>query len=52
MRDGWLASMKMKNPPDLPEHALIDPSGKVRCVIEGALDDVDYPQFSAYLARR
>jgi thiol-disulfide isomerase/thioredoxin len=52
MRDGWLASMRMKNPPDLPEHALIDPSGKVSCIIEGALDDVDYPQFAAYVGRR
>src|SRR5665213_713535 len=31
-RDGWLNAMKLKNPPDLPEQALIDPSGKVRCV--------------------
>lgn len=50
MRDGWLASMKMKNPTDLPAHALADASGKVRCVIDGALEDADYPAFAAYVA--
>jgi len=52
MRDGFLGAMKMKNPPNLPEHALIDPSGKVRCVIEGAVEDQDFAQVSAVLARR
>ncbi|WP_394847702.1 TlpA family protein disulfide reductase [Pendulispora brunnea] len=51
VRDGWLGAMKMKNPPELPEHALIDPTGKVRCVIEGALEDSDYGPFAAYLAK-
>jgi len=52
MRDGFLGAMKMKNPPNLPEHALVDPSGKVRCVIEGAVEDQDFAQVSAVLARR
>ncbi|WP_394822614.1 TlpA family protein disulfide reductase [Pendulispora albinea] len=51
VREGWLGSMKMKNPPELPEHALIDPTGRVRCVIEGALEDTDYAPFAAYLAK-
>jgi len=51
VRDGWLGSMKMKNPPELPEQALIDPTGRVRCVIEGALEDADYAPFAAYLSR-
>jgi len=51
VRDGWLGAMKMKNPPELPEHALIDPTGKVRCVIEGALEDSDYGPFAAYVAK-
>ncbi len=50
VRDGWLGSMKMKNPPELPEQALIDPTGRVRCVIEGALEDADYPAFAQYLS--
>lgn len=52
VKDGWLAAMKMKNPPDLPEQALVDPSGKVRCVIEGAVDDADYAQVKALLSRK
>ena len=51
-REGWLAAMKLKNPPDLPEQALVDPSGKVRCVIEGAVDDADYAQVKALLSRK
>ncbi|MEO6420958.1 MAG: TlpA disulfide reductase family protein [Polyangiaceae bacterium] len=50
-RDQWLAGMKMKNPPDLPEHALIDGTGQVRCVLEGAVDESDYLQFAAIVKR-
>ncbi len=50
-RDQWLAGMKMKNPPDLPEHALIDGAGQVRCLLEGAVDESDYMQFAAIVKR-
>ena len=52
MRDGWLSAMKLKNPPQLPEHALVDPTGKVKCVIEGAVEEQDFPQLQAIVARR
>ncbi|HEX7664822.1 MAG TPA: TlpA disulfide reductase family protein [Polyangiaceae bacterium] len=52
VRDGWLAAMKLKNPPDLPEQALVDPTGKVKCVIEGAVDDADYAQVKAIVSKR
>jgi thiol-disulfide isomerase/thioredoxin len=51
-RDGWLAAMKLKNPPDLPEQVLVDPTGKVRCVIEGAVEDGDYAQVKALLSQK
>jgi thiol-disulfide isomerase/thioredoxin len=51
-RDGWLGAMKLKNPPDLPEQALVDPTGKVRCVIEGAVEDGDYAQVKALLSHK
>jgi thiol-disulfide isomerase/thioredoxin len=51
-RDGWLGAMKLKNPPDLPEQVLIDPTGKVKCVIEGAVEDGDYAQVKALLSRK
>lgn len=52
IRDGWLAAMKMKNPPELPEQALVDPTGKVKCVIDGAVDDADYAQVKAIVSKR
>ena len=46
-RDAWLGGMKMKNPPDLPQQALVDPNGQVRCLIQGAVSDSDFPQLAA-----
>ena len=37
----------MKSAPELPEHALVDPSGRVRCFIEGAVEDGDYAEIAA-----
>ena len=51
-RDAWFAAMKMKNPPDLPEHALVDPAGKVRCLVEGAVEDSDFAQLSSLVRGR
>lgn len=48
-RAKWLARVGAGNDPDLPLHLLIDPKGKIRCVIDGALDDSDYPQVQALL---
>jgi hypothetical protein len=30
----------------LPEHALVDPEGRVRCFIEGAVEDADYAEIA------
>ncbi len=45
---GWLAPLKMKSP-QLPEHAIVDASGKLKCFIEGAVEDTDYTEVSALL---
>ncbi len=50
-RTAWLSSLKMKSAPELPEHALIDPAGHVRCFIEGAVEDTDYAEIAALVAR-
>lgn len=50
-RDAWLTGMKMKNPPDLPTHALIDGTGQVRCVVAGAVNEPDYMQFASIVKR-
>jgi len=49
MRTGWLASLKMKSDPELPEHAIVDGKGRSRCFIQGALEDGDYAQLLASL---
>jgi thiol-disulfide isomerase/thioredoxin len=46
-RANWLKSFRMKPLPELPEHAVVDPSGRVRCFIEGAIEDHDYPEIAA-----
>jgi thiol-disulfide isomerase/thioredoxin len=50
-RSGWLAALKMKSAPELPEQALVDPTGRVRCFVEGAVDDGDYAEIAALVAR-
>jgi thiol-disulfide isomerase/thioredoxin len=41
-RSLWLRNLRMDAAPELPEHALVDPAGRVRCFIEGAVEDGDY----------
>ena len=48
-RNGWLAALNVKDPPQLPVQALVAPSGQVACVIEGAVEDRDYPALAAIL---
>jgi thiol-disulfide isomerase/thioredoxin len=50
-RTSWLGALKMKSAPELPEQALVDPQGRVRCFVEGAVDDGDYAEISALVAR-
>lgn len=52
VREAWLSTLKMKDPPDLPAHALVDPSGQLRCVVQGAVEDADYAQVAAIVGRR
>jgi thiol-disulfide isomerase/thioredoxin len=50
-RRSLLQSLKMKDPPNLPEQALLDPSGKVRCFVEGAVEDGDYADLAEMISR-
>jgi thiol-disulfide isomerase/thioredoxin len=45
-RTNVLASLRMKSGPELPEQALVDPTGRVRCFVEGAVDDGDYAEIA------
>jgi len=47
LRDGqerlaWLKEAGMESEPELPAHLLVDPSGRVRCKQQGAIEDADY----------
>jgi thiol-disulfide isomerase/thioredoxin len=51
-RASWLKSLRMSGAPELPEQALVDPAGHVRCFIEGAVEDGDYAEIAALVAAR
>jgi thiol-disulfide isomerase/thioredoxin len=46
-REDWLTALDIDTDPELPAHVLVDPSGKARCVINGAVEDSDYPAVAA-----
>ena len=48
-RTSWLASLKMKSDPPLPEHAIFDGKGHLRCFVSGAIEDGDYGEIASAL---
>lgn len=48
-RAAWLETAKLKADQALPVQLLIDPKGAIRCVIDGAVEEGDYPQLEAWL---
>jgi thiol-disulfide isomerase/thioredoxin len=46
-RDEWLTAIAMPKAPELPVHLLVDPRGKLRCVVNGAIDDGDYAELAS-----
>jgi thiol-disulfide isomerase/thioredoxin len=51
-RTSWLGALGMKEAAQLPVHALAAPSGQVTCMIEGAVEDSDYPAIAAFVGAR
>lgn len=51
-RGGWLGSINLKESPQLPVQILVAPTGQVACVIEGAVEDRDYPALAAFLGAK
>jgi thiol-disulfide isomerase/thioredoxin len=41
LRQGWLAALDLTSEPELPMQLLLDPSGKIRCRVEGAVEAED-----------
>lgn len=50
-RESWFSSIGFDEAPQLPVHALVDPAGKLACVIEGAVEQDDYPAVVSFLKR-
>ncbi|WP_437574690.1 thioredoxin-like domain-containing protein [Sorangium sp. So ce887] len=51
-RAGWLRALGVKEATELPVHALAAPGGQVTCVIQGAVEDSDYPTIAALLGAK
>ena len=41
-REDWLGAAGLSTDPELPIHLLVDKKGKVRCRVQGAVEDSDY----------
>ena len=48
-REEWLGALGIQGEPELPAHVLVDPKGKARCVVNGAVEDDDYSQVAALI---
>ena len=51
-REDWLKSAAQNPEAPLPFHLLIDAKGKIRCAIQGAVEDADYAEISAIVSAR
>jgi thiol-disulfide isomerase/thioredoxin len=49
-REDWLKSAGQNPDAPLPFHLLIDPKGKIRCAIQGAVEDGDYAEISGLVS--
>jgi thiol-disulfide isomerase/thioredoxin len=51
-RGSWMGALGLKETTQLPVQALVAPSGQVTCVIQGAVEDGDYPAIAAFVGAR
>jgi thiol-disulfide isomerase/thioredoxin len=51
-RNAFLGALGVKESPDLPVQALVNPNGQVACVIQGAIEERDYPALAAFFGAR
>jgi hypothetical protein len=49
-RTSFLGGLRVKSSPELPEQALIDPTGRVRCFVDGSVEDEDYAEIAAIVS--
>lgn len=51
-RGSFLGGLGVKETPELPVQALFAPSGQLSCLIQGAVEERDYPALAAYVGAR
>jgi thiol-disulfide isomerase/thioredoxin len=51
-RAAWLEALKLRTSAQLPVQLLFDPQGHLACVVDGAVDETDFPQVKALVAAR
>jgi len=49
-REDWLKSAGQNPDAPLPFHLLVDPKGKIRCAIQGAVEDGDFAEISGIVS--
>jgi thiol-disulfide isomerase/thioredoxin len=49
-RDDWLALAGLTRDPQLPVQLLVDPRGKVRCTVNGAIEDQDFAEIASIVS--
>jgi len=49
-REDWLKAAGQNPDAPLPFHLLVDPKGKIRCAIQGAVEDGDYAEISSLVS--
>jgi len=48
-REDWLVAAGLSPDPELPIHLLVDEKGKIRCRVQGAVEDSDFETLAALL---
>lgn len=51
-REDWLKAAGQSPDAPLPFHLLVDPKGKIRCAIQGAVEDSDYAEISSIVSAK
>jgi len=49
-RDEWMKAASLDSDPELPIHLLVDPRGRIRCKVQGAVEDADFAELSRLLS--
>ena len=52
IRTSFLSSLNVKDTPELPLQALVNPSGQLACTVQGAIEDRDYDAIAAFVGAK